>query len=310
MNETSSVPALTIRRWLLNTIVTFSAVGGALIGLAILFLAEGFFDIGQDPAISTEQEIVDTKMIHQRLVALEEQLQINAAKENNTTPIEETQKIAEASKEHAQRVNDLEQQAYEKTLKENYMARLMVGLTQLKNAYESDTSLENGIHALQETVKDTSVQDTLAQLDTIAKEKLPSRQEILTYIHSLQDGMTAQDNHTAQNAPAATPAEGNSIDAWKSRAQNMLGQFVQVRPTQDVQQEKAFDKTLNRIAQAVQGKDYSLAAELGKQLPSNPKTDVLVLKLNARAKAQNLVHSVVSGVTNSVSNPNSRGALY
>lgn len=324
---------LTIRHWFLQTSLTTIFVCAILFGMMVLFLPDGIIGTGHDPAISEHQEYRDTQALHARLTALEQQLQQNQAvpQTQNTavsaTPdlvatdtvshAEKLERTTQAAQEYEDRIREMQEQAAQ----DNQVSRMIFGIMQLKNAYLNDGSLQDGITVLKDSIKDENLQDKLAQLDTIIKDHMPTRQELLLQIQALKESNIAEYAHIAQQPQApeqnqtqqtdtTNNATGNIASDWtnalKSRASALVNEFVTVRPTANVQQASLLD----RMAMAVQSADYATAAKLAETLPENPKTKILLLKLQTRAKAQNLVHGVVSGVTNMVSNPNSRGALY
>lgn len=340
-------PVLSIRRWLLNTVLMAAAIFGGLFVLAALFLAEGILPIGKDPAIPDERTLLaeqqaQTDKLVQRLEFLEKSIQHsseqhkqaleqNLANETIAGAVDDAllQRLEHTAKETAELKEQLaalqEQQArFQPPQEESRLARMVAGLTQLKTAYENDMSLRYGIANLQASTEDVALREKLNQLQKLLDEKLPSRQDILSSLESLKQDPesteAAAQNLRAQtdsNAQDTTPQQdGNNADTSSLRNRlagtleggwrSALGRFVQVKPAGQEQQETL----LGRIENAVQTGNYSLAETLAAHLPMNPKTELLLLQLKARAKVQRTVNTVVTKTTTLIGSPNSKGALY
>lgn len=283
-------PKFRIRRWVIASVVSTSLFCGAFSAVAVLFLADRFFDVGQNPAVQEQPTASYDPEFDQRLRALEEnatRLQ-QAAAQQQAAPIEQNtmpqHDVAVAAK-----------------TEDNTATRIMIGLTQLKNAYENDAPLTQGINTLKEAVTDDASRQALDDLERAAAENPPSDDAIRQQIQAVHDELQPP----AANTPVA---DGD----WKARASGMLHRFVTVQDTADLQQKKTATDTLERISQAVSIDQYAQAADMAANLPETAQTKILLVQLQTRMKIQQLVKKAVTTVDGTLGQLTGkpRGALY
>jgi hypothetical protein len=284
-------PRFKVSRWLIGAVMTWSLIFGAIGAIGVLFLADkSLFDTGVDPAIPNEEI---QEQVQQQVFAVDQRLKTLEAKQDNsylpntddimalknklTSSIEETMQLK-------QQVTALQNG----TQQDNRLARTVMGLTQLKAAYESDTSLQPGIMTLQQLTDNETVQKTLEQLSALTAQDFPSKKVILENVHAL-------------NAPAANnePTDKSDLDL-KSRAKLALGRLVSIKPSKDAEQERK----ATQIEQAVNYNNFSLAAALAKELPETPSSVALTNSIQTRLKAQKLMQQLIFQVSKTATQNN------
>lgn len=265
MTEPKLAKPLTISRWLMGGIVTSSIVGGGLFAIAALFLIQ---PSSPDPAIQ----------------------------DNEDTAVVSTE-VNELKKETAELKQQIGKMQAAPTATESRATQIMVGLTQLKTAYETDTPLQYGIETLKRSIPDTSLQQTLSELAQATSQNFPSKQDILTHISTLSQ----------TSAAPAPQAATDTTQTWRDHAKTVMNHFVRVESTAALNSKKEAAQKLDSIAQAVNLNNFTLASQLSQSLPPSPGVAALQMKLQARATAQSLVQKAISQVNRAL-NPN--GGLY
>ncbi len=284
-------PRFKLSRWLFCALMTWSLIFGAIGAIGVLFLADkSLFDTGHDPVVPNEEVQEQVIAVDQRLRTLEAKQDtsylpnandIAVLKNKLTTSIEETMQLR-------QQVAALQTG----TQQDNRLARILMGITQLKAAYENDSSLQAGIATLQENIDNETIKKTLGELEKVSTENIPSKKVILENVRALQE----------PQKPAEDP---NTKDMdLKSRAKMAFGKLVSIKATKDVNDARK----ATQIEHAVNANNFSLAASLAKELPKTPETVSLTSSLESRVKAQQLMQQLVFQVSK-VSGQSGRG-LY
>lgn len=296
---TAHTPPLTISRFMLGSAITSAIAFGAIGGMIVLFMADAFFDVGEDPAVHQEVQQVDA-----RVAALEAKLRENNPQTQNNDFV--TKEIQSLKDTYAMTVAETQAlkaevaKAYQSSGADERLAQAMIGLTQIKNASDHDYSLRPGIETLQKAFPTGSVHDKLEELKTLTEEKLPSKKELLSDLDAYR--------HQSENpntVPATTDPQAQKDLTWKDRATIAFKQVVDIRPTAEV----ADNETLQQIRQAVAGSNFKLAHALSDKLPAGPETQILRAKLAIRAKAQSSVNTIINSVSSALGQ-GPRGSLY
>lgn len=275
-------PRFKLSKWLFSGLMAWSLFFGAVGGLAILMLGDMFFDL---PTVSEHRELIEDNRIEQQVVAVDRRV---TDLERQTRQIKNIPE--DATPETPARTED-----------DNRLTRILIGLTQLKTAYDSETPLQPGIDLLKQSVTDSGLQHSLEELSRLTATNFPSREKILNDLHQLQAG--------DKNAPANKTANDPNL-GWRERAIQAAGQWVRVTPTDQI----VNNQSLTRVEQAVSGGDFALAEKYLSGLPKNPATALIAAQIATRLKGQILVHDVInrigSGVSQAAGQVTGKGTLY
>ena len=271
----------TFSGWVLSCLFMTAIIAGILGTLFVLLMGDGIFKLGEDPAIAFQKthnaDASDMKEINQRLAKLE-----NVAKAQPAPNADLTQLQANVSKTAEQTVA-LEKkvdQINQNTTQGNSASQIMLGVTQLKSAYDDDQPLQPGIKTLQSIVKNDQVNKILTDLGTIAEQGVPSKESLLRSVNELAK-------------PVPQPSLTQSDLSLSQRAKLAMGQFVHVTPADVV----AIQNNLHNIKQAIVVNDLATAESLVQQLPESPASKILLTQIQLRLKAQQLTHDAVNTVT-------------
>jgi hypothetical protein len=274
----------TLSGWLLSCLISTAVVAGALGGLFVLLMGDGIFNPGEDPAIAFQKTHSpdasdDMKAINERLAKLETIAKTPAQAPDVTNLQKDVSKTAEQTAALEKKVDQIDQHASQ----DSNTGQIMLGITQLKSAYDDDQPLEPGIKTLQGVVKSDEVTKILNDLSAVAAQGVPSKEALIRSVNELAK-------------PAPQPTLNQSDLSLSQRAKLALGQFVHVSPADIV----AMQNNLHNIKQAIVVNDLATAASLVQQLPDSPASKILLAQIQLRLKAQQLTHDTVNTVTNLV----------
>lgn len=265
-----------IKKWLISTVVTTSLVCGSIGGVAALFLADGFIDIGPDPAIqAAEVKEVLTQQVQQvdaRIATLEKRVNElpEASPEFDSSILEKD-------------ISDLNEKlaGLTETAQESKLGQVVLAITQIKNAYDMDRPIKPGLDLLKETILDPSLREKISMLDSLT---YPTRQALLSQAQAIA-------------APSINQQQATADTSWQGQAKALLGQFVTIKPKDQVQQ-----STLqNQVVAAIQQDNLPLAQQLIQSLPSNTaEVAALGQMIQQRLTAQKTVEQVISLITTSL----------
>lgn len=278
--------------------MTSAMVIGGVAVLALVFMADGIFDVGQDPAIPDPMIQNQTAEMDQRLTKLEKSLHheyvapsalpAEAATKHDVQLLEKD--VREAS-EHTHNLQQQVETLSQKDRQDTGASAIALGLTQLKMAYDNDLSLTPGIEALKKTVTNENLQKPLNELSEITASGFPTKKAIYEELEQFRK--------------AAQPAPLSPNATWQERAKNEFGKIVQIRPTNQVTQQSL----ITEIENALRTNDLQNALTLVKQLPASTQQSLLYKKIELRARAQMALHDLITGATNAIGLGN-QGKLY
>ena len=258
------LPKFKITKWIFSGLMAWSLFFGAIGGLGIILLA----DFGPE-------KISHKKEFKEQVVAVDNRV---SALEQRTQQLNIDQKVAaQAAPEDSQ------------------LAKILIGLTQLKTAYDNETSLSDGIATLKNSIKDSAILDNLTKLEKQTADNFPSKEKILNDLQSLQDSP----NQNLQNN------NGDQSLDWKSRAKVAMTQLVRVTPTKDIVK----DNDVSLIEQAVASGNFNLARKFAEKLPQTPNTQSIMSELTMRSEVENTIHKIISQIGSAIGT-GSKGSLY
>ena len=266
--ELPPAPRFRLSKWLLSGLMAWSLFFGAIGGLAILMLGDAFFNVEHK---TEHRELVETNQVEQQVVAVDQRV----------TALERQTKQLRA--EQIEVAN--EQQP------DTQLAKILIGLTQLKTAYDSDVSMQAGIDTLKQSIGDTGLQKSLDELGTLTRDNFPTREKLIADLHALKS------SDKPENNPRNNPELG-----WRERAKAAMGQWVRVTPNNQI----ASDKTVSRLEQAITSGDFKLADKYAAELPKSPASDTLSSQIKLRVRAQSMVHNIIGQIGNAIGSVNQR----
>ena len=270
-------PRLKISKWLLSGLMAWSLFFGAIGGLAILMMGDAFFDVTHQEEAKREL-VLDNDRVEAQVVAVDQRV---TALERQTKQLKDIQ-VEIAS----------EQQP------DTQLAKILIGLTQLKTAYDTDTSLQAGIETLRHSVNDTGLQASLDELSALTQNNFPTKDKIISDLRKLN----------TTDKPVNNPRQNPEL-SWRDRAKQTVGQWVTVSDSSNV----AKGHTVTRIEQAVAGGNYKLAQSYVRELPKTPAAESLASQINLRLKAQTIVQNIIGQIGRTLSQAKlqtEKGSLY
>lgn len=273
----------TLSRWLCGGILSAALVAGAFGGLAVLFLGDGLFDVGDDPAIPAEIQQVDA-----RITALEERIAKLPAKPANTKQLRED--VASLN----EKVETLASTAATEQQNQGTAASVVLALTQIKNAYDSGQSMLPGIQLLKQSGISPALQSKLDELAQLAATQFPSKADLVA---------EAQNLFRPASPASATPYTGTS---FTERLKGLAARFVTVQPTSAITQQT----TAQSLLQALANDDLPVANNMIAQLPASPALQSLAIKIQTRLRGQKIIQELITGVTQLVQPATGKGSLY
>jgi hypothetical protein len=277
-----------VKKWLVGNVIRTLIAVGIVAALALFFLADGFIDIGKDPAIPNQEIKQAVQHVDDRVAVLEKRIETISsapAAENNNDAFQAT--LTDLEK----KVEALEQLPQAQT----QIGLITLALTQIKTAYESDDTMLPGLMLLKKSISNAKAKVILDELITLASNELPTKASIIAQAEKAL-GLGIQPYDVAQS--------GSNQAGILGKVKNLLGGFVTVQPTATVTQQGAGQK----LVQALSNDDLPLANNLISQLPSTPSLQTLAFNIQTRLRAQNLVRQLVTAVTEIVGD--SREGLY
>jgi uroporphyrinogen-III synthase len=262
------LPKFKVSKWLISGMMAWSLFFGAIGGLGIILLA----DFGPE-------KISPAKQFREKVVAVD----------NRVSALEQrTQKLGEQQQDAQQKI------ATQSDSTENtQMARILIGLTQLKTAYDNDTSLSDGITTLKTTIKNNAILQNLNDLEKQTADNFPSKEKILDDLQNLQ----TSSGQTLKNEQGEQPLD------WQSRAKLALGQLVRVTPTKNIVK----DKDIERVEQAVTSGDFNLARKYAAKLPQAANAQAIIAEINIRSQTETTVRKIISQIGSALGQ---NGGLY
>lgn len=266
-------PRFRVTKWLFSGLMAWSLFFGAIGGLAILMMADAFFDFKPGPA--EHRELIEDNRVEEQVLAANRRI---SELEHQTRQIQREQRATES-----------------KAQPDAKLARVLIGLTQLKTAYDNDKSLQGGIDTLATTIENAEIDRTLADLSALTANNFPSKEQILNDLDALKAPNKKQ-NSPNQAAPELT---------WKERASQAMGQLVSVTPTKDI----ADKQVVARIEQAVAIGDFGLADKIAATLPDSPSVQLVRTRIKIRNQAQYLIQKTVGQISSAIGAPE-KGSLY
>lgn len=265
-------PRFKVSRWLLSGLMAWSLFFGAIGGLAILLMADAFFDI---PYQNEHRELPDNNQVEEQVTAVDQRV---TALERQTRQL----KVAQSEVANVVRQPDTQ------------LAKILIGMTQLKTAYDSDASLQSGIDTLKQSIKDVHLQAMLSELSALTQNNFPTKEKIILDLNNLKSAEQKKAN------PRNNPELG-----WQERATEAISQWVSVTPTSEITD----GKLINQLEQAVTSGNFALANKYAEQLPKNQASENVSVQLKARLKAQSLVQNIIGQVSNAVGQA-TQGSIY
>lgn len=264
----NAAPHVTLSRQLWSGFLTLSMCFGAIGGIGVLLLGDNLFKTGPDPAIHAPE-------IQSRLEKVEQAV----AEKPDLQKIE--QDLSAQSAQTASLQQKIEKIDQEKTQNSDggTTTQVLLGLTQLKTAYENDLPFDTGLGTLRASVTQPQLKGALDKLTDLSAKGLPTKAALL------QDVQSIAGQNKAPEAELMLPNQ-----TLKERAITAVKNFVQVRPTAAITQEG----TVANLGQAIQSDNMPLASNLVAQLPASAATQALAGKLALRAEAQKVVQQLVS----------------
>jgi hypothetical protein len=266
-DELPPAPPFKVTHWFLTGLVAWSLFLGIIGGIAVLLLA----DFGPEKISPNRELREDVQNVNNRVDKLEQR----------------TKKLDD---------NIVHQQIVSTTqAADTQLTKILVGITQLKTAYDNDTPLTDGIEMLKKSIKDSGIQQSLTELQKTTANNFPSKEKILDDLQTLQTPR----NEGLRNENGAQP-----LTDWRSRAKTALSQLVSITPTKNI----VSDKGIARVEQAVAAGDFGLAQKFAAQLPSTPSTETIKAEIATRFDAENLVQKIVGQISSAIGT--SQGSLY
>jgi hypothetical protein len=260
--------------WVMSVSAVTAAIVGGVAGLAVLLFGDAFFTVGPDPAIPVQQVREQVQSIDRRIQSLEQKAQ--TGNPDVTQLQSDISRNAEQTAALQQKVDTLNAQPAQKS-QEN---AILLGLTQLKTAYDYNMPLQPGIETLKSTIEDQDIRKTLDELNELAGQGLPSNEKLLDLTKDLE--------------PATQPAPASTENlTWKDRVKGSFDQFVTVKPAATL----AEQTTVHNIRQAIVVNDMTTASSLIQSLPPSPASKILLAQIKIRLQAQQLMHDTVNKVT-------------
>jgi outer membrane murein-binding lipoprotein Lpp len=264
--ELPPAPPFKVTHWLFTGMVAWSLFFGVVGGLAVLLL----IDFGPEKINPTRELREDVQTVNGRVDQLEQRTQQLNEQQTKTQQANAAPSAADTQ-----------------------LTRILIGITQLKTAYENETPLTDGIQTLKQSIKDSHIQQSLDNLQKLASNNFPSKEKILDDLQSLQTPQNLRNENGAQ-----------PLTDWRSRAKTAFSQLVRVTPTKNI----VNDKDISRVEQAVAAGDFGLAQKFAAQLPETPSTDTIKAEIATRFDAENTVQKIVTQISQAVSG--SQGSLY
>lgn len=272
-------PRLSISRWLLGVIITTALVGGGIAAVGLLFVADVAFDVGKDPVVAEQQDNVQDAEFERRLRLLELQVKQNRLADEGDAGPEPKKVEPQAGRNDTGGSNASDAGT-------GLATQVLLGLNQLKTAYENDFSLQQGIDSLRHSVEDKSVQEKLQELDAVTSDKAyVTRERILVQLNAWEQDIM----QPAADDQEKVAEQDQTQQGWRAHAGEFLGKFVTVEHTADVQRRKNTLATLDKMQQAVAMDNMGLALQLLDSLPEDAHSTTLKMQLQARLKARELV---------------------
>ncbi len=286
----SDQPPFRISRWLISMIVTAALIFGAIAGVAVLILADGWMDVGEDPAIPVEEIQRNVARADARIEALEKRID-QLPRQNDT---------GEVAAEIKSDVTALEEKVDELKLAaaESRAGQIVLAVSQIKNAYENDLSMQPGIDLLKKSVTTPEIQASLDELSAAIGNPFPKKSELVKEAEALARVDAGQAFNADQGPDTADVP-------FKDRVKGLASRFVRIEKS---------DAGATRVASsglisALQQDDLPVASSMISRLPVSPNVQLLAQKIDARLQIQNKVRGVVNGVMQAVT-PSGGGALY
>lgn len=289
--ELPPAPRLKLSRMFLGGLMAWSLFFGAIGGLAILMMADAFFDI---PHEDHRRELKDPNKVeeqvasvHERVTLLERQtqqlkaLQRDVARQVGETNAQVGTQISQQLEQQLQRIEGQD---------DTRLAKIVVGLTQLKTAYDGETSLQDGINTLKQAVDDVQLQQLLDDLGRLTENGFPSRENILQDLQAYKEAKRKENDDPRRN-----PELG-----WRDRARQAAGQLVRVTPAEDVTRKN----TVSRVEQAVLSGNFALADRYAADLPQSPSSQIVTAKIRLRLQAQALVQRIANQISATIIHTN------
>lgn len=288
---------VTISGFLISCIMTGALLCGGIGALAMIFLADGVIDVGPDPAIQATEVRQQIARTDQRVAQLEKiaQAQQTAPATTNQNPdLTALQKSVDANTQQTQALQQKVDTISSNTTEDSKAAQIALGLTQLKTAFENDLPLGTGIDTLKKSVSNESLQKTLGDLNDVTEKNFPTKKELLDNVEQIRKGLTPP------------PVDPKTLP-WDQRATYEIGKFVQIEPKQVAQQKTALDQA----EQFIRNNNFTAALESVKQIPDSAEQKIFYKQIEVRIQAENMVHDVISGVTQKINSATgSGGSIY
>jgi uroporphyrinogen-III synthase len=264
------LPKFNVKKWALSGMIAWSLFFGAVGGLGVLLLA----DYGPEKINPMRELKENVATVDNRISLLEKRTQkLNEQQATMQMPPAQT----------------MEQNS------DSQVTKILVGLTQLKTSYDNEAPLTDGITTLKSTIKNSGIQEDLAELQRLTSDNLPSKEKILDDLHNLQ----TPSNQNLKNE------QGEQSLNWRDRAKMALSQLVRVTPTKNI----VSDKDIDRVQQAVASGDYNLAKKFAAHLPDSPSAQVVMSEIRLRSDAQDMVQKIVTQISSAIG-ASGQGNLY
>lgn len=279
-----------ISRWLLSMVVTTSLVFGAIAGVAVLLLADGVIDVGDDPAIPVEEIQQNVARADARIKALEARIEQLPRQQDTGGITEEIKSDVTALEE---KVDELKTVAVE-----SRAGQIVLAVSQIKNAYENDLPMQPGIDLLKKSVATPEIQTKLDNLSAAIGNPFPKKSELVREADALAN-LKAGPVFNADQGP------DGSATSFQDKLKGLAGRFVRIESADNA----ATRVTSSGLSAALARDDLPLANDMILKLPVSPSTQLLAQKIDARLQIQSKVQDVINSVMQMVT-PSGNGALY
>jgi hypothetical protein len=280
-----------LSKWLVSGVVTTSLICGTIAAVAVLLLADGVMDVGDDPVIPAEEIQQNVARVDARVAELEKRV----------SQIPQQQDASALSGEIKSEVAALEKKVDEmKTVAtESRAGQIVLAVSQIKNAYEHDLPMQPGIDLLKKSVVTPGIQQKLDELSAMVGNPFPTKSELE------REAEAFAKNENNGNVFNADQGPDSSSVSFTDRLKGLMGRFVKIESVDT----GATRVTSSGLSSALARDDLPVAHDLVSKLPASPVVQSLARKIDARLQVQTKVQEVVNSVMQMAA-PSTGGALY
>ncbi len=279
-----------LSKWLVSGVISTALICGAIAAVAVLLLADGVVDVGDDPVIPAEEIQQNVARVDARIAELEKRV----------AQIPQQQNESAISGEIKSEVAALEKKVDEMKIvaTESRAGQVVLAVSQIKNAYENDLPMQPGIDLLKKSVTTPGIQQKLDELNALVGNPYPTKSDLVREADALAN-LKAGPVFNADQGP-----DGSDV-SFTDRLKGLMGRFVKI---------ESADAGTTRVssgglASALARDDLPIARDMISKLPGGPAVQSLAQKIDARLQVQAKVQEVVNGVMQMAA-PSTGGALY